>query len=135
MSVESGVREVPRKSMDHIDVHVGNRLRVRRVSLGLSQKELADRVGISPQQVFKYERAENLVPAERLLSLSRALGVPIGYFFNDQSAADPDAAEGNAFAQEVLFTPDALEMNRAFIKIEDIGMRRSILKLVRSLAG
>lgn len=131
----------PRKS-NPVDVHVGARVRVRRMMLGLSQEKLGEKLGLTFQQVQKYERGTNRVGASRLFDLARVLGVPIQFFF-DEMTNELSAAAATGFAErptenplsEYLSTRDGLELNRAFARITDPKVRKSIVDLVRSLAG
>ena len=131
----------PRKS-NPVDVHVGSRVRVRRMILGLSQEKLGEKLGLTFQQVQKYERGTNRVGASRLFDLARVLDVPIQFFF-DEMPSDLASAAATGFSErpaenplsEYLSTRDGLELNRAFARITDPKVRKSIVDLVRSLAG
>lgn len=126
-----------------IDVHVGSRVRLRRMLLGISQEKLGERLGLTFQQVQKYEKGVNRIGASRLFDLSTVLGVPIQFFFEDAPAAEARVqpvlgfAEGPADANiiEFLSTREGLELNKAFSRINDAKTRRAILELVRALAG
>ena len=130
------------RSANPVDVHVGGRVRLRRMILGLSQEKLGEALGLTFQQVQKYEKGINRIGASRLFELSRVLGVPITYFYEellDQSSGGhgaPGFAEGgpdNAIV-EFLGSREGIELNRAFINISDSKVRRSVVDLVRSLA-
>jgi len=119
-----------------VDIHVGARVRLRRTLLGMSQERLGEALGLTFQQVQKYERGANRVGASRLFDLARALQVPVGFFFDDL----PDAmAEG---APPSLPTPDddpmqrreTIELVRAFYRIQDPLARRRLFELTRSIA-
>ncbi len=126
-----------------IDVHVGHQIRQRRTSLGISQEQLGTALGVSFQQVQKYERGLNRVGASRLHDLMRALDVPIGYFFEAAPGGrvDPaDGVRGMSEAQQnldgdVLNRRETLDLIRAFSRITDTGVRRHVLELVRSLGA
>lgn len=128
-----------------VDIHVGGRVRFRRMLLGMSQEKLGERLGLTFQQVQKYEKGVNRIGASRLFDLSQVLQVPIQFFYEeapgtlDQSGARHGAgfAErgSESFIVEFLNTRDGLELNRAFVRIQDPKVRRSIVDLVRSLAG
>ncbi len=126
-----------------IDAHVGGRVRLRRMLLGISQEKLGERLGLTFQQVQKYEKGVNRIGASRLYDLSVVLGVPIDFFFQDAPAMEarvqPTAgfAESSADSQilDFLNTREGLELNKAFSRITDPKSRRAILELVRSLAG
>ena len=128
-----------------IDVHVGSRVRLRRMLLGISQEKLGERLGLTFQQVQKYEKGVNRIGASRLFDLARVLGVSIEYFYEDApnlggggvEAAVPGMAErpSDGFMFEFLNTREGLELNRAFAKISDPKARRAVVDLVRALAN
>ena len=131
-----------------IDVNVGSRIRMRRTQLGMSQEKLGDALRVSFQQIQKYERGMNRVGASRLLDLSRALGVPIGFFYegipgeNGSAAAAPPRTSVFSFAetQEAFATdsPDQREAEdiiRAYYKINDPSVRKRVLELMKSLGS
>lgn len=132
----------PRKS-NPVDVHVGGRVRLRRMLMGMSQEKLGENLGLTFQQVQKYEKGANRIGASRLFELARILGVSVQYFFEELAGAeDGSAANRNGFAGttgddylvEFLNSREGIELNRAFLRIEDPKARRAILELVRSLA-
>lgn len=132
----------PRKS-NPIDVHVGSRVRLRRMLLGMSQEKLGESLGLTFQQVQKYEKGANRIGASRLFELARILGVNVQYFFEDVSdhgeaatAGAPGFSEpvGDDNLIEFLNSREGIELNRAFLKIQEPKTRRAILELVRSLA-
>ena len=129
-----------------IDVHVGTRIRMRRTLLGMSQERLGDSIGLTFQQVQKYERGANRVGASRLFDLARVLDVPISYFFEDMpdSVAGPlgQAARrvhGLAETQEPAFGDDSLnrretlELVRAYYRISDPAVRKRVFDLIKSM--
>lgn len=128
---------------DAIDVHVGKRLHVRRSLLGLSQEKLANAVGLTFQQIQKYEKGMNRVSAGRLYKLASVLDVPVSYFFENVEAASivpPVGLSDNA--QDTFLGPSDLmhdkrtiELVRAFHLIQDEKVRRDVLRLVKSMAG
>lgn len=126
-----------------IDVHVGNRVRLQRMLIGISQEKLGERLGLTFQQVQKYEKGINRIGASRLFELSRVLGVPVQFFYDEAplgssaSVAAPGFAERGPDSQvfEFLSSREGLELNRAFSRITDPKVRKSVLDLVRSLAG
>lgn len=127
-----------------IDVHVGSRVRLRRMLLGISQEKLGERLGLTFQQVQKYEKGVNRIGASRLFDLSTVLGVPISFFYEDAPAAEArvqpipgfaEAAAPDSNILEFLATREGLELNKAFARIHEPKTRRAILDLVRSLAG
>ena len=128
-----------------VDIHVGSRVRFRRMLLGMSQEKLGERLGLTFQQVQKYEKGVNRIGASRLFDLSQVLQVPIQFFYEEApgTLTQPAGERGHGFADrsaesyivEFLNTRDGLELNRAFVRIHDVRVRRSIVDLVRSLAG
>lgn len=129
---------------DPIDVAVGHRIRVRRKWLGISQSTLADHLGVSFQQVQKYERGANRIGASRLFDLSRVLDVQIAYFFEEM----PDAALGptsrarrglsastaTAYEPDPLAKRETMDLVRAYYRIPDNGVRKRLFELTKSLA-
>jgi len=131
-----------KKTPNLIDRHVGSRLRMRRVLMGMSQEKLGDHLGVTFQQVQKYEKGMNRIGASRLQNASRALEVPVEFFFRDApqfEAGDamPDitgAADSN-FVADFLSSNEGVELNQAFVRIKDRKLRRRIVELVRAAAG
>jgi transcriptional regulator with XRE-family HTH domain len=131
-------RAVESKLPNLIDKHVGRRLRWRRRELKLSQEVLAERLGVTFQQVQKYERGANRVSAGRLFELAQALDTTIPYFFEGADAVNAAisqgmAAEGTDFAG--LIDADAVDLVIAFQAIDDPDLRRSILAMVKKSAA
>jgi len=121
-----------------IDIHVGQRLRLRRTLLGLSQETLGEAVGITFQQLQKYERGANRISASRLFNLSQVLGVPVTFFFDDLPASEsslvPDEpSETQEF--ESMARRETLELVRAYYRIPEDAVRRRTFELVKTLAG
>ncbi len=122
-----------------VDVHVGKRLRLKRTILGMSQEALGNAIGVTFQQIQKYERGANRMGSSRLYDFARILGVPISYFFEDYSdgkvasagMAEPDAP---SFQHEQLSSRETLEMMRAYYRIENPVVRKRIFDLVKSVA-
>src|SRR6201988_4210086 len=109
-----------------IDVHVGSRVRLRRALLGMSQEKLGEAIGLTFQQVQKYERGANRVGASRLYDLSRVLDVPVSFFFEDMPANGAESQKGLAEAEEPyelerdpMLKRETLELVRAYYKIPD----------------
>ncbi|HJS87412.1 MAG TPA: helix-turn-helix transcriptional regulator [Acetobacteraceae bacterium] len=126
-----------------IDVHVGSRIRLRRTLLGMSQERLGDQLGLTFQQVQKYERGVNRVGASRLFDLARVLDVPISFFFDDM----PDGLAGHpsrravgtpatpeAIADDTMTRRETLELVRAYYRIADPNQRRKLFELVKAMA-
>ncbi len=126
-----------------IDVHVGARVRLRRHLLGMNQTKLAGAIGVSYQQLQKYERAVNRIGASRLFNLSRVLGVPISYFFEDLSPAAAGGgrrrARGLSEAPAAVLEPDLLSKRetvaliRAYYRVTEPGLRKRVLDLLKAL--
>lgn len=119
-----------------IDRHVGLRIRMRRKELGISQERLAESIGLTFQQVQKYERAANRVSASKLWEMARALNTSIAYFYEGLSET-PEAPGSNLpreTVQDFLMTPEGLELASSFPKIAHGRVRRKILDLVRVMS-
>src|SRR5579863_5780950 len=117
---------------DPVDVQVGVRIRTRRLLIGMNQETLAQGLGLTFQQVQKYEGGANRVSASRLSQIAEILGVPIAYFFSD---LDPDGAEPSAHdreARERLQRPETIELVRAYYAIADQRMRHQFLEMVKA---
>jgi transcriptional regulator with XRE-family HTH domain len=125
-----------------VDVHVGSRVRYRRMIIGMSQEKLGEKMNLTFQQIQKYEKGTNRVGASRLFQLSKILEVPVGYFFEDAfaSAAHANASQGlhepeqESYLLDFLNTREGLDLNRAFAKIHDPKVRRRVIDLVRALS-
>ena len=125
------------RSPNPVDRHVGLRIRMRRKELGISQERLADSIGLTFQQVQKYERAANRVSASKLWEMARALNTSISYFYEGLTDL-PEAAGSNLpreAVQEFLMTPEGIELASTFPKIPRGRVRRRVLDLVRAMAG
>ncbi|MEQ1578781.1 MAG: helix-turn-helix transcriptional regulator [Hyphomicrobium sp.] len=122
-----------------MDVHVGTRVRLRRMLLGMSQEKLGEQLGLTFQQVQKYEKGVNRIGAGRLHELGQVLGVSVQFFYDqapggmvEHGFADQPA---DSYVVDFLSSREGLELNKAFVRIADPRVRRSVLDLVRSLAG
>ena len=124
-----------------IDVHVGARVRLRRMLLGMSQEKLGEHLGLTFQQIQKYEKGINRIGASRLFDLSQVLGVPVQFFYEELAVGGAGASAGfgerpaESYAVEFLGSREGLELNKAFARISDPRVRRSIVDLVRAFAG
>jgi transcriptional regulator with XRE-family HTH domain len=127
-----------------IDAHVGSRVRLRRMLLGMSQERLGEQLGLTFQQVQKYEKGVNRIGASRLFELAQILGVPVQFFYEEApTATSGRAAAAAGFAErptesfviDFLGSREGLELNKAFMRISDARTRRAIVELVRALAG
>ena len=128
-----------------IDVHVGSRIRLRRTLLGMSQERLGELVGLTFQQVQKYERGVNRVGASRLFDLARVLDVPISFFFDDmpESVAGPLGASArrlhglseaqDPFGDDTMSRRETLELVRAYYRISDPAVRKRVFDLIKSM--
>jgi transcriptional regulator with XRE-family HTH domain len=121
-----------------IDIYVGKRVRMRRLMLDMSQETLADALGLTFQQVQKYEKGANRVGASRLQRLSEILQVQVGFFF--EGCGKGDSANGAqsaslAYLADFTASADGLALIRSFSKIRDAKLRRSIIELVERVAG
>jgi transcriptional regulator with XRE-family HTH domain len=130
---------VNKKVPNPIDVHVGGRVRLRRMMQNMSQEKLGESLGITFQQIQKYEKGTNRIGASRLQHISSVLQVPVSFFFEDAPGAssDPGFAEARpaAFVTDFLSSSEGLQLNRAFVRIKDAKVRRKIVDLVRAVAG
>ena len=125
-----------------IDVHVGTRVRLQRMLRGISQEKLGEKLGLTFQQVQKYEKGVNRIGASRLFDLANVLGVPIQFFYDEAPAMEGRVPPQPGFAErpsetyifEFLNTREGLELNRAFAKISDPRSRRAVVELVRAIA-
>lgn len=123
-------------SPNPVDRHVGLRIRLRRKELGISQEKLAESIGLTFQQVQKYERAANRVSASKLWEMARALNTTVGYFYDGlPTEPGPEApAAGGAF-EEFMLSTEGMELARYFPQIPKQGVRRQIVELVRTMAA
>ena len=123
------------KQPNQIDIEVGNKIRLRRRLTGMSQTALGTALGITFQQVQKYEKGTNRVGASRLSDMARILGVPVSYFFEDGQTHDAagDSGESDLITQFVG-SSEGLALNKAFAQIPDVGIRRKVLSLEKALA-
>jgi len=120
-----------------VDLHVGKRIRERRLYVHMGQEELAEKLGISPQQVQKYETAYNRISASRLHDIASILKVPVAYFFlgTDQSETDLLAAELGTGVSNFLKSAEGQELAEIFPKLEDVAVRRQVVNLIRAMTA
>jgi transcriptional regulator with XRE-family HTH domain len=125
------------KAPDHVDVQVGQRIRIQRLAIGMSQTILADALGVTFQQVHKYEKGVNRVGAGRLTKIASVLKVPVGSLLGAHTdMGDPsEEKDPTHSAFELLGTPGALRLLRAFSKFSNDKLRRSVLQLVERIAA
>jgi transcriptional regulator with XRE-family HTH domain len=135
-------RKMTKKAPNPIDKHVGSRVRMRRMMLGMSQEKLGDALALTFQQVQKYEKGTNRIGASRLQQISQILQVPVAFFFEGA----PHLAEGvvvdaletapsPTYVSDFLATSDGLSLTKAFMRIPDPKLRRRIVDLVQQIAG
>lgn len=130
-----------KKKPNPIDIHVGSRIRLRRTMLGMSQEKLGEALGITFQQIQKYEKGTNRVGASRLQNISAILNVPVSFFFEDAPGDSASGVSGMAEASssnyvvDFLSSSEGLQLNRAFVKISDPKVRRKLVDLVKALAA
>jgi transcriptional regulator with XRE-family HTH domain len=131
MSDLSGAERHP----NPVDLHVGARIRMRRKILGVSQERLAEDLGLTFQQIQKYERGANRVSASKLYEIARSLQASVAYFFEGlEATADGVSDAGEPFVHDFLMTSEGLELATQFPRITRSKVRRRILELVRSMA-
>jgi len=129
-----------------VDIHVGSRIRLRRMMIGMSQERLGERLGLTFQQVQKYEKGANRVGASRLFAISNILEVPVEFFFADMPHNITDGMEKGdvkgmsepdetAFVMDFVSSSEGLQLNTAFKKIGSQETRRKIVELIKTLAA
>jgi transcriptional regulator with XRE-family HTH domain len=133
---------IAKKAPNPIDKHVGSRVRMRRMMLGMSQEKLGDALGLTFQQVQKYEKGTNRIGASRLQQISQILQVQVSFFFEGAPNIMPNSrqdgfseASSPAYVSDFLASSDGLALTKAFMKIEDSKLRRRIVDLVEQIAG
>ena len=126
-----------RKLPNPVDVHVGARVRMRRMLIGMSQEKLGESLGLTFQQVQKYEKGSNRIGASRLYQIGAVLGVPIEFFFEglERDQATDGADHGARFDTELLSSAEGIQLNSAFFSISDPRLRKRLLDLVKAMAG
>ena len=125
------------KKPDPVDIEVGQRIRIQRMATGLSQTTLADQLGVTFQQVQKYEKGVNRVGAGRLTKIAKVLGVAVGTFFGSADAGAIERSDRHTPSSplKLLTVPGALRLLRAYGQLNDGKMRRSIVDLVENIAA
>jgi transcriptional regulator with XRE-family HTH domain len=131
-----------KKAPNPIDKHVGSRVRMRRMMLGMSQEKLGDALSLTFQQVQKYEKGTNRIGASRLQQISHILQVPVSFFFEGAPASAGGAPAGGtseapspAYVSDFLATSDGLSLTKSFMRIKNSKLRRRIVDLVEQIAG
>src|ERR1700749_3218068 len=142
--VRSTRGRMPSGKPNPVDVHVGSRVRLRPTLLGMSQEKLGEAIGLTFQQVQKYERGANRIGASRLWDLSRVLDCPMSFFFEemDEETASasprnlpPDTRDIEPRENDPMTKRETLELVRAYYRIKDYHVRRRIYELAKSLAS
>src|SRR5262249_46262660 len=133
-------RIMTKKAPNPIDKHVGSRVRMRRMMLGMSQEKLGDALALTFQQVQKYEKGTNRIGASRLHQISQILQVPVAFFFEGvPNALAPHGSSGSALSMaqidDFISDSDGLKLIRAFMRIDNAALRRRIVMLVQEIAG
>jgi transcriptional regulator with XRE-family HTH domain len=130
-----------KKAPNPIDKHVGSRVRMRRMMLSMSQEKLGNSLGLTFQQVQKYEKGTNRIGASRLQQISHILQVPVAFFFEGAPTVGTSRSEGlgeapsPAYVSDFLATSDGLALTKAFMRISDSKLRRRIVDLVEQIAA
>lgn len=131
-----------RKSPDPMDLHVGGRVRLRRMMLGISQDKLGDALGLTFQQIQKYEKGTNRIGAGRLYHMSKILNVPINFFYEDfgneqqemVGFAEDQKEDSMGDFMDLLSTPEGVQLCKSFSSIKDVKIRRKVLDLIKTLS-
>jgi len=129
-----------KKAPNPIDRYVGSRVRMRRMMLSMSQEKLGDALGLTFQQVQKYEKGTNRIGASRLQQIAHILQVPVSFFFegaphSSGHAGGMSEAPSPAYVADFLATADGLSLTKAFMRIKSSKLRRRIVDLVEQIAG
>jgi len=133
-----------KKAPNPIDKHVGSRVRMRRMMLSMSQEKLGDALGLTFQQVQKYEKGTNRIGASRLQQIAHILQVPVSFFFEGAPASPSgggsqgggmNEAPSPAYVSDFLATSDGLSLTKSFMRIKNSKLRRKIVDLVEQIAG
>jgi transcriptional regulator with XRE-family HTH domain len=124
-----------KRSPHAIDRHVGDRIRMRRKMQGMTQEKLGDALGLTFQQVQKYEKGTNRIGAGRLQHIASIQQVPISFFFEGAPGLSYALDESSAYVSEFLATSEGLALTKAYMHIQNAKLRRSIVALVKQIAG
>jgi transcriptional regulator with XRE-family HTH domain len=140
--MDEETKKMTKKAPNPIDKHVGSRVRMRRMMLGMSQEKLGDALALTFQQVQKYEKGTNRIGASRLQQISLILQVPVAFFFEgaphlvEGMVSDTmETAPSPTYVSDFLATSDGLSLTKAFMRIPDPKLRRRIVDLVQQIAG
>lgn len=128
---------VNKKVPNPVDISVGSRVRLRRNMMGLSQEKLGESLGVTFQQIQKYEKGANRISASKMQKISEILETPVAFFFEDtgksvsEGLSEPESSD---YVIDFLSSADGLQLNKAFAKIKDQKVRKRIVDLVKSLS-
>ena len=122
------------KAPNPVDKYVGSRVRMRRIMLGMSQEKLGEALGLTFQQVQKYEKGTNRIGASRLQNISSVLGMPVGFFFERVPGGSAPRTKVDAYLSEFLASADGLALARAFGKVSSPKVKRGVVHLVQAIA-
>jgi len=136
----NGAPEMSAKAPNPVDKYVGSRVRMRRIMLGMSQEKLGDALGLTFQQVQKYEKGTNRVGASRIQQIAEILQVPVSFLFEGGPSGRTDGIQTDgmaspAYVSDFLATSEGLALTRAFTRITDAKLRRSIVEMVEQIAA
>jgi transcriptional regulator with XRE-family HTH domain len=128
-----------KKLPNPIDRHVGSRVRMQRMLAGISQEKLGEALGLTFQQVQKYEKGTNRISASRLQQIAKMLGVPVAFFFEGAPAGEAVAGSftdtaATAYVADFLTTSEGIQLSKAFVRIKSPRVRRRVIDLVEALA-
>ncbi len=130
-----------KKIPNPIDRHVGSRVRMRRMLIGMSQEKLGEALSLTFQQIQKYEKGANRISASKLQQIAKILGVPVEFFFEGAPVGEAPASGGFAempspsYVSDFLSTSEGVQLTKAFVRIKDARVRRRIVDLVAAIAG
>jgi transcriptional regulator with XRE-family HTH domain len=128
---------MPAKPPNPVDRHVGSRVRMRRIMLGMSQEKLGEGLGLTFQQIQKYEKGTNRIGASRIQQISEILQVPVSFLFEGSPGSSTHFGEAPspAYVADFLATSEGLALIRAFTRVPDIKLRRAIVDMVELIVG
>src|SRR4051812_7300942 len=140
MAIAHGELEMPAKLPNPVDRHVGSRVRMRRIMLGMSQEKLGEGLGLTFQQIQKYEKGTNRIGASRIQQISEILQVPVSFLFEGSPGSlvtveGFGAAPSPAYVADFLATAEGLALIRAFTRVPDIKLRRAIVYMVELIGS
>ena len=128
---------MPSKLPNPVDRHVGSRVRMRRIMLGMSQEKLGEGLGLTFQQIQKYEKGTNRIGASRIQQIAEILQVPVSFLFEGSPGVSTSFGEAPspAYVADFLATSEGLALIRAFTQVSDIKLRRAIVEMVELIGG